>query len=269
MNISDISKGSTITHNSATGENSVFVETIGHSRSIQISPSQIGINQGHVLKNSITQSRPSQISPLQIGATQVGISQINIHQVRPSQPSVEQVGIAEISIPQVGTAQQHLYQGGSYQDRLTQISAPTVGAKQVASRQINTSEDAILEVAFSKVTLPQNEATQIGIFQFALAEISFPSSISLQQFLSSHHYNLQNTTIPTWSQFLQDSTPFNLNIEITDLPNGQLAVASAIINSKLFYIVGAYLCLLIELFLNKKLGLSDSKTFEFTTDAAS
>ncbi|WP_299490262.1 PKD domain-containing protein, partial [Acaryochloris sp. IP29b_bin.137] len=57
-------------------------------------------------------------------------------------------------------------------------------------------------------------------------EVSFSSSIALQQFLSSHYYNSQNTTIPTWLQFLQDSTPFNLNIEITDLPTGQLAEAT-------------------------------------------
>jgi hypothetical protein len=41
-----------------------------------------------------------------------------------------------------------------------------------------------------------------------------------------HDSNLQNTTVPTWLEFLQGTTPFNLNIEITDLPTGQLAEAT-------------------------------------------
>jgi large repetitive protein len=62
--------------------------------------------------------------------------------------------------------------------------------------------------------------------QVNTSEIPLTSSITLQQFLSSHNFNLQNTTIPTWTEFLTGTTPFNLNIEITDLPTGQLAEAN-------------------------------------------
>jgi Bacterial Ig domain len=44
--------------------------------------------------------------------------------------------------------------------------------------------------------------------------------------LLSHNPNLQNTTVPTWTEFLQSPTPFNLKIEIQDLPTGQLAEAT-------------------------------------------
>jgi hypothetical protein len=47
----------------------------------------------------------------------------------------------------------------------------------------------------------------------------------LQQLLSSHNFNLQNTTVPIWTSFLQAQTPFNLNLVIKDLPVGQLAEA--------------------------------------------
>jgi hypothetical protein len=56
-------------------------------------------------------------------------------------------------------------------------------------------------------------------------EIPLTSSISLQQFLGSHNYSLQNTTVPTWLSYLGGTTPFNLNIAVTDLPTGQLAEA--------------------------------------------
>ncbi|NEQ98499.1 MAG: hypothetical protein F6K30_17565 [Cyanothece sp. SIO2G6] len=73
-----------------------------------------------------------------------------------------------------------------------------------------------------------------SIFQstdFNSTEISLPSSIALQQLLTgyqrtTHNPELQNTTITDWTQFLQTQSPFNLNIEITDLPTGQLAEAT-------------------------------------------
>ncbi len=72
-----------------------------------------------------------------------------------------------------------------------------------------------------KINLHQVNSTQINS-----TEISLPSSIALQQFLSSHNFSLQNTSVPTWVEFLQGSSPFNLNIEIADLPTGQLAEAT-------------------------------------------
>ncbi|KAI9131957.1 hypothetical protein [Acaryochloris sp. CCMEE 5410] len=56
-------------------------------------------------------------------------------------------------------------------------------------------------------------STQISALKVDTTEISLPSSITLQQFLSSHYYNSQNTTIPTWLQFLQDFNPFKINGE--------------------------------------------------------
>ncbi|WP_396134999.1 PKD domain-containing protein [Chamaesiphon sp. OTE_8_metabat_110] len=74
--------------------------------------------------------------------------------------------------------------------------------------------------------MPQGDIAQINFFQIDSTKFSLPSSITLQQLLTSHNPNLQNTTVPAWTEFLQSPTPFNLKIEITDLPTGQLASAT-------------------------------------------
>jgi hypothetical protein len=125
-----------------------------------------------------------------------GVPKINIGQIDPSQICSIEVDISKSSVTQIGTSQ---------------ISFGQININQIGIAQVNTTQ-----VTASQISFPQIDSTKI----------SFPSSVTLQQFLSSHNFNLQNTTIPTWTEFLTGTTPFNLKIEITDLPTGQLAEAN-------------------------------------------
>jgi hypothetical protein len=84
----------------------------------------------------------------------------------------------------------------------------------------------ITQVSVREVSTFQISPNQVSFIKGDTSKISLPSSITLQQFLSSHNFNFQNTAVPTWLEFLQGTTPFNLNIEIADLPTGQLAEAN-------------------------------------------
>jgi hypothetical protein len=124
-----------------------------------------------------------QVSSTEVAANKLGMSQV----------SLGQVGIAQISPTQIGGIQE-----GSIQIGIAQISPTQIGSIQISSVQIS--------------------ATQIDGAQIDFTKVSLPSSITLQQFLSSHNFSLQNTTIPTWTEFLTGTTPFNLNIAIANLP---------------------------------------------------
>jgi hypothetical protein len=132
----------------------------------------------------------------QVSSTEVAVNELSISQI-----GLRQIGIAQISTPQIGSIQKSPIQ---------------IGSAQISSAQISSIQISPIQIS----------PTQIDDTQIDLTKISFPSSITLQQFLRSHNFNLQNTTIPTWTEFLTGTTPFNLNIEITDLPTGQLAEAN-------------------------------------------
>jgi hypothetical protein len=121
-------------------------------------------------------------------------------------------------------------------DDTLQVSKLQIGTEQISKTQINSFQIGFFQIGSFQESLPkigitQNDTTEIGTSQLSTAKIdplkvSFPSSITLQQLLSSHSPNLQNTTVPAWTEFLQSPTPFNLKIEIQDLPTGQLAEAT-------------------------------------------
>jgi hypothetical protein len=112
---------------------------------------------------------------------------------------------------------------GFIQNSHTEIGSFQVSVGENTSPQVRTEEEGSakispLEINFLKTNLFQIDPTQVNS-----SKVSLPSSITLQQLLTSHNPNLQNTTVPTWTEFLQSTTPFNLKIEIADLPTGQLA----------------------------------------------
>jgi hypothetical protein len=127
---------------------------------------------------------------------------------------------------------------------MTELSTSQIGTLQIGHSQVALSKTGSFEISPAEITpfhkdFPQNrvaqiDPTEIGINQLIslnkkLGEISLPSVVTLDQIfhtypsIDSHKPNLQNTTVPTWTEFLQSPTPFNLKIEIADLPTGQLA----------------------------------------------
>jgi hypothetical protein len=185
-----------------------------HESSIANNVSQIGISE-----NGSSQIYSGEVGFHQSGTSQISISQIAISQISHSENGLLQDSSPHFTTPQNGTAQGSNFQIGSGQIGSAQVTQPKVSSIEISSTQIDSLQ--ILPSQHGPIT------TLMGI-QVNSSEIPLPSSITLQQFLSSHNFNLQNTTIPTWTEFLTGSTPFNLNIEIIDRPTGQLAVRAAL-----------------------------------------
>jgi DNA/RNA endonuclease G (NUC1) len=207
------------------------------------------ISNATVWHNSITEDsliqdlRLSRISIRENTASQISTKEVGLPQV----PSIGQVSIGQIGTREVNFSQSSFIQDASSQVGFTQIGLGKINLAQVSSSQVSSSQVALSNtssgqisiakideshILMSKLGVPENSVLQIqtsqliGVPQVSSTEIPLSSGITFQQFLTSHNLNLQNTTIPTWTEFLTGTTPFNLNIEITDLPTGQLAEAN-------------------------------------------
>jgi hypothetical protein len=209
---------------SGVAQNRGFEESVNIGSSF--SSTQVGIGQITVKQNffqeGILQVDMREVSAIEAGLSHISPTQISVGQVGSSQPNLPHFGITQISPLQISLAQ-ITGQSGSGQLSPSEISSHEPRVYEICIRQ-NTA----LEVSSDQANMPQVNIAQINISQFDATEIALPSSITFQQFLSSHNFNLQNTTIPTWTEFLTGTTPFNLNIEITDRPTSQLAVRAAL-----------------------------------------
>jgi hypothetical protein len=214
-----------ITNNFSTRENSVSVNAINKSSLIDTSISHVSTDQNCAVDNSIIQDRVNQTGVFQGGSAQSSVTQIGRFNACTNQESEVQLSIA-----QVGTTQISIEQIGFQKVTLPQVSVPHVDIAQASTEkvtllQVNSLQIGSFHVSLGKIDTSQVQPTQIRIGQFGSCEIPLTSSISLQQFLGSHNYTSQNTTVPTWLSFLTNTTPFNLTLDIRDLPTGQLAVA--------------------------------------------
>jgi large repetitive protein len=190
----------------ATFSDSGIVNTpIWHNSIDKNSSHEIGI-----AISNISENRLIEVSSLETGFTQVGSTQVGS----------TQVGSSEISLKQVGSTQVSSTQVGSSEISLPQDAVPQNCTTEICSNKTLIVNSGIAQINFLQAnSFPHLSATT----KFNFPEISLPSSITFQQFLSSHNFDLQNKTVPLWTEFLQSPTPFNLKVEITDLPTGQLA----------------------------------------------
>jgi hypothetical protein len=127
------------------------------------------------------------------------------------------------STAQVSIEKRERIQLGSSQINITQVGTTKINLNQAAVTQLGMTEIGVSEQSLLQLNLGQVNTSQIQLREI---QPSTPTIIQIQQFPTVHNLNLQNTTIPTWTDFLTGTTPFNLNIEITDLPTGQLAEAN-------------------------------------------
>jgi hypothetical protein len=184
----------------------------------ELDSSQIGIDQNIISEQSTVEIGSHQIGISQIAATDFSIPKLSINQGGVSQVNIEHGGVrkscpSQVSPTEVSSVQTNGIELSSNQNSTTQVDAFHIGVIQVQSTKVD-------------ITKVGTSDTITKVSQSSPTEISLPSSITLQQLLSSHNPNLQNTTVPTWTEFLQSPTPFNLKIEIQDLPTGQLAEAT-------------------------------------------
>jgi hypothetical protein len=190
----------TIIHNSIFEERPEGISNLVVIPAIkEIGFSQIGTSEVGTLQISSSQISSSQISSSQVGIEQVSPGEISSGEIGPNQLGIAQIGSTQIGFAQVGPIQSNLHQ---------------ISFGQIGSTQVNTSEVHSSEVDFS----------QINSSKFTIT-----NSVLASQFFQVHKFSPQDivdhTSVSFWTEFLTGTTPFNLNIEIIDLPTGQLAVA--------------------------------------------
>jgi hypothetical protein len=183
------------------------------------SPSQVSITHVYPIQFGFSQVSSSQVSSRKIGVTNYSLVELNsaensVSKVTASQIALSEISSTEISLTKVGSLQVTPVGNKSTQTSLTQVNSTPITIQSTSTKVDSTQIPSI-----------KQHGVFLGI-QSDTTEISLSSSITLQQLLSSHNFNLQNTTVPTWLEFLQGPSPFNLNIEIADLPTGQLAEAN-------------------------------------------
>jgi hypothetical protein len=183
---------------------------------------QVGSVKNGFFKVSSGEDSISQVGTIEFRLAQVGITQIDTnHLSTPEQGSSR--GLSHIGSTEVGSNQGSIFQISSFQVNSSQITSIDISVEQPSSAQVSP-----FQVGSSKISSPQTNFFQINPLKISSPQIShikfsLPSSITLQQLLSSHNSNLPNTTVPAWTEFFQGQTSFNLNIEIQDLPTGQIA----------------------------------------------
>jgi YD repeat-containing protein len=190
-----------------------------------------GIIYFDVEPSSIAQIGSGEVNAYEMSLTSIGSSQISSAQVSiikptPSYVSFTQIGTNQISLPETSPIHVCPTEIGLSQIGTGQTSIIETSLTQVSASKVNSSKYGIIETNTHHINSAQVSSAQVSSAQINSTEVSLPSSITLQQFLTGHSFNLQNTTVPTWLEFLQGTSPFNLKIEIADLPTSQLAEAN-------------------------------------------
>lgn len=194
---------------------------------------------------TIPQLGTCQVSSIETSNTDIhGISQVSIGQISTNELSQRQVSTSEISTSQIGTSQFSPAQIGSAQVGSSQINIIQASSGEISSTEINTTQNIETGIVVHNVFRSDNTIAHIDP-----TKISFPSSISPVQLFSSNlsHTNtfLLNTIYSTAQTLWQNTTPINLNFQITNLPNGQLAEATITgYNSKRILLIGMRTALL-------------------------
>jgi hypothetical protein len=182
----------------------------------ELDSSQVGIGQNIICEQS----------PVEIGPYQIGISQI----------AATDFSTPKLSINQGGVGQVNAEHGSIRKSRSSQISPTKVSSIQTNRIELSSNQNSTAQVDAFQIGVIQVQSTKIDITKVGLSdtitkvsqprptEIPLSSSVTLQQFLSSHSFDLQIRTVPLWTEFLQTPTSFNLKVAITDIPAGQLAV---------------------------------------------
>jgi hypothetical protein len=185
------------------------IQEVGISE-VSASPSflEVGIPQVSFYESSTNQAATSQVRP-----TQICLEEASTIQSGSRHSNVGQISLLEKSSNSI-TVKNGIGQVSITENSASQIGIPEIGTLQIGFPQISRNEQSIHQFSLRQINALQIGTDQISIEKGNSTEISLPTSITLQQFLSSHNFNLQNTTIPTWTEFLTGTTPFNLKIEI-------------------------------------------------------
>jgi PKD repeat protein len=204
-----------------------FHPTYGRWRSHFIS-AEASIGHNSIVKDNslypcILHLSCSQISPSQISSDHIGTSKVSINQFGVGQIGSIQAGMTQVSSTQIDTPKISVIKTGLPQMNITEVSGTQINSLQVFLAQLCVTQVNAAQVNFGQLTSNQLDST----------EISFPSSITLQQFLNSYPHLYTSALINTykdnplnlWQTLFDPANPFDLTLQIKDLPTGQLAEA--------------------------------------------
>jgi hypothetical protein len=213
---------------------------IGFSRDEIFCSQEIGLSKvggtNTAFKYSILQTGFSEISSTATTPTHITASEISAGKQSSIETGFTQHGLTHVGFPKIGSDEI-----AAIKHSFMEISPVQLGSREVSSIHINSTQIGIIQNSSDETGTGQISLRQIDTSKFSLNQIAseksnstkipFTSSIKLQQFLSSHNFDLQNRTVPLWTEFLQSPTPFNFKVEISDLPIGQLAEGTITIDS--------------------------------------
>jgi hypothetical protein len=207
-----------VSANTAIWHDRILENVVGEAVDLfDLDSSQVGIGQITTYKHG----------SINVGSYQSGVSQIAATNFGTPHLSLKQIGLGEVNAKQGRFGKNCPAQVSTAEVCAIQTSGIEKSSTQISSAQIDSLHIGVVQIQPTKIDLAQVSISDsiAYVAQPAATEIPLPSSITLQQLLNSHNFNLQNTTIPTWLGFFQGTSPFNLTIEIQDLPTGQLAEA--------------------------------------------
>jgi large repetitive protein len=194
---------------------------------------------------SIIPFRPRQTSILEVNPITISFG-VSFSEVSKTQIGVGEIDITQIGIPKVSIGQNSVSDTSKSPWSKTQSAAtilPWVTAdawsffekerltSSVVSTKVGTSEINLTQIGSIQVNPSQNSFAQIDSMKIDSSKVTLPSSISLQQLLSSQLPTHDLTSdldriYSTARSIWHTNTDLNLNFNITNLPTGQLAEAT-------------------------------------------
>jgi hypothetical protein len=212
----------------------VFDTAIGHNgfvNKVTITPNNIWCD---VSISEVSFNQNSELETPDVGSTEestssIHLSQVGSSQIGSSQITPTQVGGIQISIPDNGTVQPSSFQANTKQIGSSQISSGQKSLSQIGSAQVNISQNSPFEVNHTIL------GNALGLDQLNPSKIALSISIPSQQFFSSdfpsHNLTsdlvsrLKSSATNIWFALLKSETLCDINLQIKNIPTGQLAEA--------------------------------------------
>jgi hypothetical protein len=163
------------------------------------------ISVGH---NSIAEYAMKKIGIVtEFGSSQVVSSEVNSNHTRPIEIGSDRSSISQIGIIQASMSEINPTQVGSLEISTSQTSSPKISISQIGTTKIDSIQNHFSQDRSTQINIRQIGTNQlIRGSNFDFTEISLPSSVMLQQLLSSnnslgsgdsHKSNMQNTMVST------------------------------------------------------------------------
>jgi PKD repeat protein len=212
-----------ISSNTAIGHDS-FIENSTHQIWSTFYSKDISINNNVFTGATIDYDNTSQI-----GSGEISFFHTGTREIGSTENSISKVGIignrvAEMDISQIAPFKVSIADARRLEANILQIGSTEIDFIQGAFGQIRPSDVDTSQVGSFERNISLNTTFQIDPWKVSLSRSITPQQLTGSfNLFDSHNPNLQNTTVATWTEFLQSPTPFNLKIEIADLPTGQLA----------------------------------------------